>query len=290
MSGITLAMIATVFFVIQIGFQKRLADKTNVYIIMWSTWTLTSIAFGIATLFNGWPTITSDFWMVMIINVPLLIIANFLIIRAVQVSPLSLTVPYLAITPVFSLFTSWIILGEFPSPVGVVGILLIPIGAIILQKTNGSPGEKLTLQSFTREKGTLYTIIVAIIWSVTGNYDKVGINASSISAYLFLIGASVTITFFLYLLFKQRTTFIHETRKHLGLIVMVALSLGVAVGLQMAAIQKTIVPYVLSIKRAGLILGSIAIGAWFFGEKNFRKKIIGGLVMTAGVLMILLFH
>jgi len=116
---------------------------------------------------------------------PLLIIANFLLIRAVQISHLSLTIPYLAFTPVFTLFTLWVILDEFPSTAGVVGILLIPIGAIILQKTSVVPGSRLTWRSFTREKGIFYTIIVAIIWSVTGNYDKIGINASSISAYLY---------------------------------------------------------------------------------------------------------
>lgn len=289
MSGITLAIIATVFFVIQTGFQKRLADKTNAYIIMWGTWTITTVCFGAATFVMGWPEIHLSFWIAMAVNVPLLIIANFMIIRAVQLSPLSVTIPYLALTPVFTLFTSWIILGEFPSLAGAIGILLIPIGAMVLQKTNNGLEEKLSWRSFTKERGTWYTIIVAFIWSITGNFDKVGITASSITAYLTIIGGTVATTFFIYLLLKQRHTFFQETRKHFPLIITVALSLGTAVALQMMAIQKIIVPYAISIKRAGLILGSITLGSLFFGEKNFRKKMIGGIIMSLGVLLIILF-
>ena len=64
---------------------------------------------------------------------------NLLFQRALQLSPVSLSVPYLAFTPAMLLVTSYFILGERPEPVGVAGVVVMTAGAYGLNAMGG-PG------------------------------------------------------------------------------------------------------------------------------------------------------
>ena len=56
----------------------------------------------------------------------------WLYMRAIRESPLSLTLPYLAFTPVFNILTGYIFLGEQVSSAGMAGIVLVVCGAWLL--------------------------------------------------------------------------------------------------------------------------------------------------------------
>ena len=60
--------------------------------------------------------------------------------RAMQISPVSLTVPYLAFTPALLLVTSYFMLGEVPEASGVAGVVVMTAGAYGLN-TAGARGE-----------------------------------------------------------------------------------------------------------------------------------------------------
>ena len=51
-------------------------------------------------------------------------------------SPLSLTVPYLAFTPVLLIFTSYILLGETLAAQGIAGVMVVTLGGYFLQSGN----------------------------------------------------------------------------------------------------------------------------------------------------------
>ena len=50
-------------------------------------------------------------------------------------------------------------------------------------------------------------------------------------------------------------------------------------------LTSSIVPYIISLKRTG-ILFSVIIGILIFKEKNFKEVIIGSIIMFIGVLLI----
>jgi drug/metabolite transporter (DMT)-like permease len=56
--------------------------------------------------------------------------------ECLKVSPLSLTVPYLAFTPVLLIFTSYFLLGETLAGQGIAGVMLITLGGYFLQGGN----------------------------------------------------------------------------------------------------------------------------------------------------------
>ena len=93
-----------------------------------------------AWLLIPWPELDRTFFLCLICGLPLEVIALLCYMRALKVSPLSLSVPFLAFTPVFVILTGFLILDETLSPPGVSGILLIVLGSYVLNlsKATGS--------------------------------------------------------------------------------------------------------------------------------------------------------
>ena len=63
--------------------------------------------------------------------------SSLLFQRALQLSPVSLSVPYLAFTPALLLVTSYFMLGEQPDLNGVVGVIIMTAGAYGLNTAGG---------------------------------------------------------------------------------------------------------------------------------------------------------
>ncbi|PIP41187.1 MAG: hypothetical protein COX19_04205, partial [Desulfobacterales bacterium CG23_combo_of_CG06-09_8_20_14_all_51_8] len=78
------------------------------------------------------PPLDRVFYLTFLVLLPLNAVPLFMYIRAIQVSPLSLTVPYLAFTPVFMIATGFLFLGEMPDIWGFVGIGAVCAGSYVL--------------------------------------------------------------------------------------------------------------------------------------------------------------
>jgi uncharacterized membrane protein len=73
-----------------------------------------------------------NFLRIVIASGGIKVIAGFLYQRALHLSPLSATVPYLAFTPVLLVFTSFFMMHETPSYQGLLGVLIVTIGGYLL--------------------------------------------------------------------------------------------------------------------------------------------------------------
>ena len=70
------------------------------------------------------PSVPPVFWAWIGALVPLEILAMRLYLLAIRDSPLHLTLPYLAFTPVFNVLTGYLVLGESVSSRGLAGLWL----------------------------------------------------------------------------------------------------------------------------------------------------------------------
>ncbi|GFR40427.1 hypothetical protein Agub_g1001 [Astrephomene gubernaculifera] len=70
----------------------------------------------------------------------LLLVSRYMYQRAIQISPLSLTIPYLAFTPAILIATAYVFLGELPSPAGVLGVSVVALGGYLLNIKAGGAG------------------------------------------------------------------------------------------------------------------------------------------------------
>jgi hypothetical protein len=109
-------------------------------------------------------------------SLPLELLAMWLYMQAIRESPLSLTLPYLAFTPVFNTLTGYLILGETVSWTGFSGILLVVLGAWLLNLEAAQNGAGLNLlapfRAITRERGSRLMLMVAAIYSLTSVTSK----------------------------------------------------------------------------------------------------------------------
>jgi len=111
-----------------------------------------------------------------------------LYIRSLQLSPLSLTVPYLSFTPAFLLVVAKVMLGESATAQGGFGVLLVSFGGFILHASSAPKMEPSSFVTFVKnprniERGTLYMLAIAAIWSVSASFDKMGMQHTNAAVF-----------------------------------------------------------------------------------------------------------
>ena len=214
------------------------------------------------------------------------ITATILYHRALFKADISVVIPLLSFTPLFLLFLSPLIVGEFPDSWGLIGTLLIVAGSYLLNINLKKQNVFSPLKSLIKEKGTRYMLIVAFIWAISANFDKRGIEASSIYQYIFFINLFVTLGTTIFV-FSKRKISLPALKAEYKNLVAVGILTSAVFFVHMTAITLTLVVYVVSIKRTGGMI-SVFLGYFIFKEKNIRQRFLGSAIMFAGVLLIIL--
>src|SRR5258708_5451567 len=104
----------------------------------------------------------------------------WLFFRTHQVSPLSVCIPFLAFTPVFLIFTGWVLLGELPPAIKLTGVVLIVVGSLVMHWRQFAVSWSAPFRAIIKEKGSRYMLMVAFIFSVTNPLDKKLVTMSDI--------------------------------------------------------------------------------------------------------------
>lgn len=263
---------------------KKNLKHIDEYIVGWSL-NAFPLPFIIVTLyFLGFPELKKDFISALLISGSLNIIAVLLYVKALKYSDLSLTLPLLAFTPLFLLITSQLIVNEFPSSWGLVGVLLIIVGSYILNFDQRQKGYLNPFKALVREKGARMMLVVAFIWSITSNFDKIGVQNSSPLFWAFSLYSFISVGF-LPIIFLKSRKYIVKIRSRFPSLTLIGIVNAGKLYSQMSAISLTLVAYVVSIKRTSVLFG-ILFGYLIFHEKNIKERLIGSLIMILGVFLI----
>jgi uncharacterized membrane protein len=267
-------------------YSKKSLIKVDEYVVAWSIRVFALPFLIIPLLFTGIPTIKTNYWIALLTGGTLNVGATVLYMKALKYSDLSISVPMVTFTPAFLLLTSPVLVGEFPNITGIMGITLIVCGSYVLNIKQGKKGVLKPFKHLINEKGPKYMLLVAFIWSITSNIDKIGIKSSSIVFWIISINffSSVILTPLLVVKKKSRQLKLFECVKLLSLVGFFAALRSI---FQMWAIYLTLVAYVISIKRYSVIF-SIIFGYIIFKEKGIRERLIGAILMVLGVFLIVL--
>ena len=225
------------------------------------------------------------FWTLLLLLIPMEISAVLLYMGALRISPLSVTVPFLSLTPVFTLLNSYLILGELPDRSGSAGVFLIAIGAYLLNVHLSHHGILEPLKAIGRDRGSLMMIGVAFIYSITSNLGKLAIAHSSpgVMAILYLPLLSIS---FLPIAVRGGLR-LGALRAGGWLFFFIGASQALMAIAHFQALSMTQVSYMISVKRTSLIL-SVIYGSLFFSERFIRQRLLGTSMMVLGVGLILL--
>lgn len=266
---------------------KSSSSKTNVLITAFSVQFFGLFLLIPLVLLTGIPELKPSYWIALLFAVFAIPTANILYMRAINLSPLSVSVPMLSFNPIFTALLSFVFDKRLPDILGWVGISCVCTGLYLsrLDKETLHKGIFYPLRSITQDAGSVSMLGVAFIWSVGAHVSKMVVTGSSplFGAMSFGIVGSIMLaligTFTRH--FNFRLIFSHY--KQLSL-------LGLFNGLSEFAMNSALAigftPYVISIKRTNILWSSL-LGKFLHGDKFSSFKMVGLVLMFFGIVLII---
>ncbi|MDO8538252.1 MAG: EamA family transporter [archaeon] len=265
-------------------FSKRFLLKIDSEVLAAGAFLIAGICFGLIAFFAGIPNINADLFLFSGGSAVIGIIGTILTYKALKITDLSLTMPMLAFTPIFTILISSIMLGEFPSIIGLIGIFLGVIGAYVINLSDKNSGFFGPIKSVFQNKGVFLMLIVSFLYAFIPNFDKIVIQN-----YNVFIGAAFTHFFmgffFLISSFRKQKSPMKVIFSDFPKILLLGLIAFFSIITINIALTMQIVPYVMSMKRLSILFG-VFIGTIFLKEPNKRNRIIGAVIMLIGVILL----
>lgn len=284
MTWLILGIFTAFFEAVKDVFSKQNLKKSDEYVVAWSLSFFSVIFLTPWVIYTGIPALNSQFWISLLIGGSINAVTTLLYIKAIKVSDLSLTVPLVALTPLFMLLTSPLIVGEYPKFFDYIGILLIVAGSYLLNIKEKSQGYLAPFKALLNEPGPKFMLIVAFLWSITSNFDKIGVKNSSPIFWLFSLFGTMTILLLPVLLQKTPNPS-RKIIKQLPMLAAMGFFNAVGVLCQMQALTLTLVVQVIAIKRTSVLMG-VLFGHFIFKEKDIQQRLLGAGIMILGVFFI----
>lgn len=236
------------------------------------------------------PPAPVEFWGLCAVLVPLELFAMLLYMIAIRDSPLYLTLPYMAFTPVFTVLSGYLVLQETVSGPGFAGILLVVFGAYLLNlnhfNAKGWRGWVAPLRAIVHERGSRLMLIAAAIYSVTTVLGKKAmgyVTPMSFGAFYFVLIGGVML---LFMLVHRPGQLRGLTRRPMAAGV-IGVMMAVMVVTHFLSIALVEAAYMIAVKRSSLLFG-IIFGAILFRERHLARHFIAGGLMVAGVALIVI--
>ncbi|WP_017662719.1 EamA family transporter [Baaleninema simplex] len=265
---------------------KKSLQASDAYVVAWSLNATTAVFLLPGLVWVGIPELGEGFVRALIAGSLLNAIAYLLFVKAIQLSDLSKVAPLTTLTPLFLLGTSPLLVGEFPHPLGIVGILCIVVGAYLLNFSVRHRGYFAPLWALWEDTGAKLMLTVAFLWSLTSNIDKIGLQNSSPLFWVTAIYAINAVVLFPLVLVKSKRVILQLQGNGVPLLA-IGFFNAIALTCQMTALSLTLVAYVISVKRTSAVF-SVLWGKLLFREVGLKERLSGAVVMVVGVAFIAL--
>jgi uncharacterized membrane protein len=284
MTWLFFAGLTAFFDSLKVVFGKHSLGTTDIYVTGWAWRFFAFLALLPALAFVPFPDLSANFWWAILISGGINLLVTPLYMRAIQMDDLSLVMPMITFTPLFLLITSPIVVGEFPSWPGLMGMVLIVLGAYGLNIGEFNKGWLQPLKALVARRGPRLMLLVAFLWSISANFDKIGMQASSPLIYSIGVLAFLTVGLTPFALRQSRNP-VQAIRGNYWPLMLLGISSGLVLLTQMFAMELTLVAYVIAIKRTSAAL-SVLWGALFFKEPNLQTRLPAVVIMLMGVILI----
>lgn len=245
-------------------------------------------------LFLGWlimdggADVRPGYFLPGLASVALNVVANVLFLASVRVSPLSVTIPLLSLTPVFASLLAVPLLGEYPTALQAAGIVAVVAGALLLNLDEGEGASPLAVwRAFRRERGSVLMAIVALVWSLTPPLDKLAMASATVPLHALVLNLGVALAMLAQLLVQRRLGELGGVRSAKGAYLAAVLTSAAALGLQLLAFRVVLVGVVETIKRGIGCLLAVVLGRLVLREAITGHKVAAIVLMAAGVALIL---
>jgi drug/metabolite transporter (DMT)-like permease len=269
---------------------KRVITHENEYIIAWFrvVFALPGLCAAVA-LSGPLPKVDGAFFAAFFAALPLEIGAILLYYKALRISPLSLSLPFLSVTPVFLIVISFVLVGQGVSAMGGTGIALIALGGYTLNLSALRAGFLEPFRAIARERGSLYMLIIAFIYSMTSALGKIGVDHSSAPFFGAMYFFALAICLLPIIVRRSgKGRFFKLLRSNVRIALLPALFDAAATLSHFYAVSMSNIAYMIAVKRTSLLF-SVLYGFLIFGERNIPERLLGAVLMFSGFVLIAIF-
>lgn len=237
--------------------------------------------FAVWTAVDGVPSVQPEYALPAASSVLLNIAANLMFFAALRSSALSVTIPLLSLTPVFTAILGIPMLGEVPTWLQGLGIVLVVAGAFALNLPEERP-------YWRWERGAALMTAVALLWSLTVPLDKLAMVRASAPFHATVLCAGVAAGVLVVLVWQRRLGELAGLGQVRGVFAVALVTSILALGLQLLAMQQVWVGLVETLKRGLGNVSAVVLGRAVFGEPVSLRKLLAVGLMAAGVALILI--
>lgn len=265
---------------------KKLVQKLDAYFIPACVFFFAFLfALPIAYL-KGIHSFNMTFIVAVLLASALNVVATILYLHALKTTDISLCMPMMSFTPLFLILTSYLILGEFPAYLGIAGIFLIVFGSYVLGLRKDKKGIFAPFKTLMESKGALYILIVAFIFSIVLNFDKMAVMNSDPVSALAAKSLVISASFMAISSFKSRDR-LSMFRSSWKMLLIAGLVLAVIDLCINIAYTMTLASYVIAIKRISIVFSTL-YGYFIFREKGVKQRFFAAIFMLVGAVLIAL--
>ena len=267
---------------------KKLLSGSDERVVGWGQLLFTLPWAALVMLQHGWPRVPFTFWITVAVMLPLEVTATLCYLKAIRICPMSLCVPFLAITPLLAVLTGWLFLGERVSWIGFSGVASVTVGAYVLQAEHAARGILEPFREMFRVPGIRLVLITAACYGVTSTLGKKAIQLSGPTEFPFLYYAVNTLALGEVARRAVSTRgMVSAVRARWGLFVLAGLVSAGSLFAFSFGIQRAPVAYFISVKRLSLLI-TVLFGGLLFGEDAFGRRAMGAALMLSGAVLITL--
>jgi drug/metabolite transporter (DMT)-like permease len=216
-------------------------------------------------------------------------IAFLFVMMSLERNPISTALPVLGLTPAITALVSMVMIGEGLDGWEWLGIVLMMTGVYILEIR---PAQHV-LQPFKeilRSKSYYYLYAALGLFAMSSVYDKLLVGKYQTDPWVVLFYQHIIyfILFTTFLFFRKSPILkvVHSGKKHILLIILIALLTIAYRFTQLEATKLAPVALVLAVKRTSILYASF-FGGKFFSDERLLQKIVGAACIVGAGFLIL---
>jgi len=235
-------------------------------------------------IFSGSYQVRAGYFLPGLTAVMINIAANLMFVSALKMSPFSLTIPFLALTPIYVTLLAIPLVGEYPTLMQSGGIVLAVFGALNLNLAS-SQAQSLgkMWQAFWREKGSVLMTGVALLWSINSSLDKLAVAQATVPFHALVQVAGIFAGLLIVLIKRAQLQQLRVEKREIALLFAAILLCAAALSLELTVIQKAPLRVVAIIKRVVELSLAVAIGYGIFKEAITKRKAFAIGLMALGI-------
>lgn len=284
------ALFFAIWTALQTFLTKNLTKKINPIPLLYLFFLFNiPIAFFLLFFLGGVPEVTLNFYLYIGIAGFLDTLAFVFSFVAISRSSISLIAPISSFGPVFTTLIAIFTLNEVPNPIKVVGILLIVIGAYLLNALDIKQGIFTPFKTLFSNKGVWLFLAANFIWGITPIFQKKAILETSPQVPLFasLMGMCFVLLFLTPFAFKKAIRSVKEIKANLKWFVVNGVGNAFAQAAAFTAFALVFVGYATSIFKLSTLF-IIILGGVFLKEERIKERLLGACVMLLGAILLAL--